>query len=255
MHELLLYGQLPASRHEQLMKVLAGLTAMQPQRVVERHVLFRPTHGPIQAVVQKGGSQGVGLNKNKKPQQAQQSKDLYYTHLVKVVGEDDFGIGREAMDVDDHVTDDEEEQRVWQWQFQDLPEGGKRAATFRMAESIDITSGDPEAYMNALGYKYVSEYVIEGHRFVLDNTILFLHRILSWNTPPSDIKTSLPAFSNLSPLDPSGAYLLEAKIRLSESNPVLIKIGEGELTGLQKHLKGVLDMRPPERLALDTRVR
>jgi mediator of RNA polymerase II transcription subunit 18, fungi type len=153
MHELLLYGQLPAARHEQLMNVLAGLTAMQPHRVTERHVLFQPTHGPVQAQVQKGGTQGLYNKKPKQAPQGQQSRDLNYTHLVKVLDEDEFAKGSNAMDVDGHVTEDDEEKRFWQWQFRNLPEGGKRSATFRMAEDIDITAGDPQAYMEGLGYR------------------------------------------------------------------------------------------------------
>lgn len=151
MHELLLFGQLPSSRHEQLMNVLAGLTAMQPHRVIERHALFQPTHGPVQAQVQKGGTQGL-YKKMPKPA-AQQTRDLYHTHLVKVLDEDEFYKGSDAMDVDDHVTEADEEKRLWQWQFRDIPEGGKRSATFRMTEDIDITAGDPQAYIEGLGYR------------------------------------------------------------------------------------------------------
>ena len=150
MHELLLFGQLPSSRHEQLMNVLAGLTAMQPHPVIERHALFQPTHGPVQAQVQKGGTQGLY---KKMPKPTQQTRDLYHTHLVKVLDEDEFAKGTDAMDVDDHVTESDEEKQLWSWQFRDIPEGGKRNATFRMAEDIDISAGDPQAYMEGLGYR------------------------------------------------------------------------------------------------------
>jgi len=152
MHELLLYGQLPESRHGQLMNVLAGLTAMQPHRVIERHVFFQPTHGPVQAQVQKGGSQGL-YKKTPKQVPGQQNRDLFHTHLVKVLDEDEFAKGSDAMDLDNHVTEEDDEKRIWQWQFRDVPEGGKRAATFRMIEDIDITAGDPQAYMEGLGYR------------------------------------------------------------------------------------------------------
>jgi mediator of RNA polymerase II transcription subunit 18 len=151
MHELLLFGQLPSSRHELLMNVLAGLTAMQPHRVTERHVLFQPTHGPVQAQVQKGGTQGL-YKKMPKPA-AQQPRDLYHTHLVKVLDENEFAEGSDAMDVDHHVAESDEKKRLWQWQFRDIPEGGKRSATFRMAEDIEFTAGDPQAYMEGLGYR------------------------------------------------------------------------------------------------------
>lgn len=153
MHELLLYGQVPFSRHEQIMNVLAGLTAMQPHRVVERHALFKPIHGPVQAQVQKGGTQGLNPTKKIARPNAQQIRDLYHTHLVKVLNEKESETSNDAMDVDDHVTGNGEDKESWQWQFRDIPEGGKRSATFRMAEDIDISAGDPQAYMEGLGYR------------------------------------------------------------------------------------------------------
>jgi mediator of RNA polymerase II transcription subunit 18 len=98
---------------------------------------------------------------------------------------------------------------------------------------------------------------VEGHRFVVNNTVLYLHRVLQWPSPPStaSINAPLPPFPELKPLDSSGAYVLEAKIRLSGSNPSLIKLGEDELIGFRTRMKGVIDMKSPERLALDTRVK
>jgi mediator of RNA polymerase II transcription subunit 18 len=101
--------------------------------------------------------------------------------------------------------------------------------------------------------RYQDECVIEGHQFVLDNTILFLHRILTWPHTPKSIKDPLPAFYALTPLDKSGSYVLEAKVRIAESNPTLIGRAERELVNLQTQMKGVIDMVAPERLALDTR--
>lgn len=101
--------------------------------------------------------------------------------------------------------------------------------------------------------------MVEGHRFVLNNTVIFLHRILRWQKPinPPSINTpvSVGSSDNLKPLDPSGAYLVEAKIRLADSNPALIKTGEDQLMGLRSRLTGVVEMKVPERLALDTRVK
>ncbi|KAE9971956.1 hypothetical protein EG327_009675 [Venturia inaequalis] len=258
MHELLLYGQVPFSRHEQLMNVLAGLTAMQPHRLVERHALFKPIHGPVQAQVQKGGTQGLNPTKKVARPNAQQTRDLYHTHLVKVLDEKECEASNDAMDVDDHVTENAENKESWQWQFRDIPEGGKRSATFRMAEDIDISAGDPQAYMEGLGYRYVSEHIVEGHRFVLNNTVIFLHRILQWSKPidPPSINTPVSIGSaEPKPLDPSRGYILELKIRLSQSDPALIKIGEDQLLGLKTRLLGVVELKVPERLAFDTRVK
>jgi mediator of RNA polymerase II transcription subunit 18, fungi type len=93
---------------------------------------------------------------------------------------------------------------------------------------------------------------------VLNNIIIFLHRVLQREKqvdPPSINTPVSTASADLKPLDHTGGYILEAKIRLSESSPALIKTGEDQLTGLRNRLKGVIEMKAPERLALDTRVK
>ena len=102
MHELLLYGQVPAARHEQLLHILAGITAMQPQRVVERHAVYKPTRTSAPTLVQRGGTQGV--QNTQKQAQNQRVTDLHYTHLVKTVEENDFGQKAETMNAL-HVDD------------------------------------------------------------------------------------------------------------------------------------------------------
>ena len=105
----------------------------------------------------------------------------------------------------------------------------------------------------------MSEYYVEGHRFVLDNVVIFLHRILqepgvrSLETSPKNI---LPSFADLQPLDPSGAYILEAKIRIKDINDTAVAdLGVGELNRFKAQMKGCVELDPPERLLLDTRVR
>jgi mediator of RNA polymerase II transcription subunit 18 len=157
MHEVLLYGQLPAARHDQLLNVLAGLSAMQPKRVIERHVLFKPTRGPVQLDIVRGAGAGAGgqAQPKKKQQQVQQTGELYHTHLVKDLEEEDFGSaenGDHRMDLDESSED--EEKSVWRLRFEDVPEGGKRTAILRMVENTDLPEGDSQAYMEGLGYRY-----------------------------------------------------------------------------------------------------
>jgi mediator of RNA polymerase II transcription subunit 18 len=108
-------------------------------------------------------------------------------------------------------------------------------------------------------HRFVSEYYIEGHRFVHENVVILLHRVLhepgvrSLETAP---KEELPAFAALQPLDPSGAYILEAKIRVHDlNNPVVLVAGVEELKRFQKQMKGCVELDVPERLSLDTRVK
>jgi mediator of RNA polymerase II transcription subunit 18 len=153
MHELLLFGQIPAARHEQMLNILAGLSAMQPQRVLERHVLFKPTRHPQPTGAQRGGTQGVQTGAPKQVQQANRNanSDVFMVHLVKTVGEEEFGKSVEGMDVD-HWSEDEGK---WELRFKDTPQPGKRPTILRGAENTEIKSGDPQRYMEGLSYKSV----------------------------------------------------------------------------------------------------
>jgi mediator of RNA polymerase II transcription subunit 18 len=57
-------------------------------------------------------------------------------------------------------------------------------------------------------------------------------------------------------LDPSGTYILQAAVRVQDGSKVeTMSKGVNELLGLGETLKGVVEMEPGERLALDTRMR
>jgi mediator of RNA polymerase II transcription subunit 18 len=108
-------------------------------------------------------------------------------------------------------------------------------------------------------YRFVSEYYVEGHRFVYDNVVIFLHRILhepgvrSLETAP---KGALPKFEDLKPFDPSGAYIIEAKIRVQDINNTAVSdAGVEELNRLKNQMKGCVELSAPERLLLETRVK
>lgn len=148
MHELLLFGQIPAARHEQLLNILAGLSAMQPQRVLERHVLFRPSTIPTATGPARGGSQGVAAQKQSQQAASRNANtDVFYVNLVKAVGEEEFG---KSMDVEGG-----ERVGIWKLRLQETPVPGKRATIMRFANETPITSGDAQAYVENLGYSYV----------------------------------------------------------------------------------------------------
>ena len=100
---------------------------------------------------------------------------------------------------------------------------------------------------------------MEGNRFVLNNVVVFLHRVLhepgvrSLETTP---KVDPPAFAALKPFDPSGAYILEAKVRVQDlNNQAVVEEGVNELKAFQKQMKGCVELDIPDRLSLDTRVK
>jgi len=152
MHELLLYGQVPAVRHEQLLSILAGLAAMQPQRVIERRALYKPIKNPSSNLIQRGGTQGVQNTQKSIPIQRQ--NDLHYLHLVRSVDEKEFG---QAVDVtisyDATGQGQKEPRRPWTFELQDTPEPGKRPVGFRFAHVTEIIGGDPHKFMMDFGYR------------------------------------------------------------------------------------------------------
>ena len=82
MHELLLFGQVPSSRHDQVLNILAGVAAMQPVPVVEKHLVFKPNRLPASArPVQVGGAQDIQKSQVQ-ALQAQNQGDLFYMQLV-----------------------------------------------------------------------------------------------------------------------------------------------------------------------------
>jgi mediator of RNA polymerase II transcription subunit 18, fungi type len=113
---------------------------------------------------------------------------------------------------------------------------------------------------------FVSEYLLEGHRFVHKNVVLLLHRIRRLPPPTSAApSSSLPAFDDLKLLDESGSYVLYAYVRVQDAGkPDVMNKAIGELEKLKGLLKGVVPMsamngtmddKKPERLSMDTRVK
>ncbi|KAF2635133.1 hypothetical protein P280DRAFT_493856 [Massarina eburnea CBS 473.64] len=262
MHELLLYGQVPSARHDQVLKILAGVAAMQPRRVLERHIIYRPTREPEEPgahLSRRGGTQNVAG----KPVKQSAVKDLFYQQLVQKLSNEDFGAGTGHSQQDGRTLSalvKPGEEPKWSLEFQDLPDTGDRGVSIRQTSTTHLVSGDPHAWMVAAGpHHFVSEYYIEGHRFVHGNVVILLHRVLhepgvrSLETAP---KVDMPAFTALQPLDPSGAYILEAKIRLHDfkDTPVLDN-GVKELLAFQEQMKGCVELALPDRLSLDSRVK
>ncbi|KAL9097231.1 MAG: hypothetical protein Q9165_000658 [Trypethelium subeluteriae] len=266
MHELSLFGQIPAVRHDQVLQILAGVAAMQPQRVVERHLVYKPVRITAQRT-QVGGSQAIQSQKTNV--QAQAPKEVFYMQLVCDVpqGEANGSSQLAAFNTSDAVIDVDEEPKQpstptkadWSIQFFDVPEAGKRPVVSRMMNKTDIREGDAPQHMKGLGYDYVTEYVLEGHRLIHENVILLLHRILQYpdeSAAGSGPRLSMPNPDALSPLDESGSYLLQASIRVLDGNkPEIVNTAQTELLKFKERMKGSVDLRVVDRLSLDTRFR
>lgn len=66
----------------------------------------------------------------------------------------------------------------------------------------------------------------------------------------------MPAFAALQLLDMSGAYILEAKVRVQDfKDATILESGVNELVGFQKQMMGCVELFLPDRLSLDARVK
>ena len=106
MHELLLHGAVPSNRHGQVLSILAGIAAMQPQPLHERRLIYKPTRPVTPPWMQVGGSQAV-QSKQMNPMQTVQGAiqgDLFYLHLVEDLVVDSQGKGDMERKKDEEKT-------------------------------------------------------------------------------------------------------------------------------------------------------
>jgi mediator of RNA polymerase II transcription subunit 18 len=310
MHELLLLGQVPARRHDQLLQILAGIAGMTPAAVAEDHLVFRPKHIPAQKEAPIGASQVV-QDQRVQALQGQMKGDLFHLQVVvdalpwlmrrwrhaagtpqTVEGHGDESDASRFGST--HVADSayarvegSQPSRSWLLRFSDLPEvAGRRPVTSRMVSEVNILNGSPKKFMDALGYecvgnlmdfffshglglisgyaiRYVSEYLHIGHRVVHNNIVIQLFRLYTIPRPGPGQRpkpfSALKGFSESSLLtlvDPSEAFILQATVRVQDgSNPESMSLAVGELQAFKDVMKGVVELEPGDRLAMDTRVR
>jgi len=150
MHELLLFGQVPAARHEQVLKILAGVAAMQPRPTLQRCILYRPTRAPDEpgANLRRGGSQAVDIKPTKQTAAAAAAAALYHTRLVQTLSHDHLGVPHDLPLSADAAAGEEPQ---WAVVLDDVPDTGDRGVSIRFTSSTDLVSGDPHAYMLASG--------------------------------------------------------------------------------------------------------
>ena len=94
-----------------------------------------------------------------------------------------------------------------------------------------------------------------GHSFTHNSIALRLFETLQSSSNNTTVGAA-EDLAKLLPLDRSGAYLLQASLRVQDgSRPELMGRGFSELTDLKKTLQGVVEIGPAERLSLDPRMR
>lgn len=292
MHELLLFASVPGQQHHELLQQLAGLTATQPTRRLERHLVFKAYRRPGNVNTRIGGSQDLQT-----PEIQRLTKMLngamFYTQVVGPVTERDFGSAplpqfkatrpevndKRPVEGDLGNGYDFEDQR-WRLEFRDIPEPGTRTTvTTRLMANASLPRGDVLTPMNAWGYRsaschprgaeahvvadilcsFVTEYILEGDVFIYNDIVLFLHRVLNFptdNHDPQSPRQTLPALREMIPLDRGGSYVLQAVVTVNDgSNPESMKLASQHLLGLKEQLKSAVKLEQADRLSLDTRVK
>lgn len=148
MHELLLYGQIPEARHDQVLKILAGVAAMQPRRILQRCIVYKPQREPEEPGLnqRRGGTQNIAV---KNVKQTSAAAPLYYTKLVQKLDKDDFGAQDAGKVLSADVKDGEEPR--WSIRWEEQPDTGDRGVAIRQTSNTDMVSGDPHAQMIAAG--------------------------------------------------------------------------------------------------------
>ena len=103
MQELLLFGQVPSSRHDYVLSVLAGIAAMQPKPILEKHLVFKPSR-PLASVRASSAVAHQGRVSTSQLQTFQAAGDLFYLTVVidasdLTESEVDVGAGATAANI------------------------------------------------------------------------------------------------------------------------------------------------------------
>jgi mediator of RNA polymerase II transcription subunit 18 len=98
--------------------------------------------------------------------------------------------------------------------------------------------------------------VVEGDMFVHNDIAIFLHRVLHYPGESSQPRQSLPALKDMTLLEKSGSYVLQAFIIVQDgSNQESMKTALQHLFGLREQLKSAVRLEQADRLSLDTRAK
>nr|KAK5438344.1 DNA kinase/phosphatase Pnk1 [Exophiala xenobiotica] len=260
MHEFALYGQVTKDDHHRMLQQLAGYTRMQPQDVVEIHLIFKARQPPgLDNVPSAGGSQGI-MQPEAQKVRAMLNAGLYYVQLVGEVMQNET---KHTTNGDISMTDGNGEPDKstikWTFEFKDTPDPGKQAISSRLIYRIPFEAGDFVEFLNAFGYEYVSRYMLVGSNFYDQDTTLSVHKVVQLPQVPADKAISDVSFlsdiSKLQDFDGSGGYVVQASIDVVDGNhPELKDRATRQLLAHKEALKQAVDLTPGDRLALDTRL-
>jgi mediator of RNA polymerase II transcription subunit 18, fungi type len=220
MQDLLLYSQVPATRYGQLLQILAGVTASQPASIFEQHLVFEQLTLPAPA----------------KKAQPNINQRRTYQYLVR----------------DRHVPS------TWRHRSIDMPDPAAKQVISRAVTETTVTGPSLAAFQpGSTAYRLVSHHCLVGSRFVSGNVVVSVNRICRGAHLSEDpTEGFLPDLANLHPLDSSGSYVVEAYVRIADGSTTSLRDrASKELLSFAESLKGSVDLRVPDRFAMDPRLK
>lgn len=254
MQEFLLYSQIPAAREHQVLSILAGFTGTQPVAVCEQVLLYaqiKVAEAPM------AGKRGAAAARNQ--QQAVAAARPHYHKLIRAVNH--------ARN--DATTTTAALAEPWILRVDQVPEPGTKELLSRAATAQPASPEDLSRLSNPQLYRYRTQYLARGNRFVHENLVIRVYQLLvaqqqgdsgdvagdnkaPWEAPPP----TTPDDARWRSLDPSGSWIVEVAIRVADSsNAELTGRATDELLAFKTEMAGAIELFMPDRLALDTRVK
>lgn len=231
MHELLLFSQISPARHNQVLNILAGVTGSQPFAYQDQTALFAQLRIPE-----------TNISSKKKPAPGTPQPQKWVHKLSRPV----------------QITSDSPESTgQWRQRVEQTPDPSVKDHTAR--EVVENEVKDAKVFLDTSSYRLLGQQYALGHRFVSGNVVIRIFRVLlsTQQLPADEILEGppLPA-SELNVLDPSGTYVVEVSVRMEDRKKTKItEQAVAELRVFKQSVEGVIDLRVPDRLALDTRVK
>jgi mediator of RNA polymerase II transcription subunit 18 len=145
----------------------------------------------------------------------------------------------------------------WRQRIEQTPDPSVKDHTAR--EVVENQVKDVKVFLDISSYRLLGQQYALGHRFVSGNVVIRIFRILltTQQLPADKILEGPPLpVSELNVLDPSGTYVVEVSVRMEDrKNTKIAEQAVAELRVFKQSVEGVIDLRVPDRLALDTRVK
>ncbi|KAL7624098.1 hypothetical protein AAE478_005655 [Parahypoxylon ruwenzoriense] len=109
--------------------------------------------------------------------------------------------------------------------------------------------------MTENGFRYKNEMILETYSFVRENVEFVFSRYYHLPESPGRPVTTLPAWTDLRPVDPAQKWVLNVKLNvLDDSHPERVKKANDELMAVKAELDKIFEFKPIDRRVFDTRI-